>query len=582
MMRETLRQLWWVADSRFGSRPRQAMSGVGRAAAQRARLLISRGHRSLLEIAREVPGVLDEVSPDMLGAIDAAVAAQPGKQVAVFADRQLPTLPTLLVARWHEARIVVIGDENASLEPIGPPDHGPVVVVAAATASDRHALLTAYGPFAAIIDITSSSDQDRHARLRNTFFHLATGGSYFLPRAVDPAVECPENLGTVITGDRFRQITSTSRSLPVTRYEQIDQVLSRRRPSPGAVLSTLPAITFESRSELAMNRRPAQQQMATTFRVPSLSLREYDDVRCAPHQVLILDGIVLPDSYRHYTRKRMHNHFLTEQGEYFTRYPKSLSAPGRLRGQYFYLGSEFTQHFGHAITEQLSRLWAWSEAKERYPGLKALVSMRGRFDQLQPFETSIFGAAGIASEDLVAVKGVVRVERLLAAAPMLVNPTYIHPDIARIWRRVGGALLAGHPHRDYPRKIFISRMPSRTKRGCHNYREVEQRFVRNGFTVIYPEDFALPEQVMMFDRAEVIAGFAGSGLFNLALCPDPKQLIVISSESYTARNEYLISSVLGHRMNIIWCPSDADDIRSDFSFDFDRDGNYLDHLLRDG
>ena len=93
----------------------------------------------------------------------------------------------------------------------------------------------------------------------------------------------------------------------------------------------------------------------------------------------------------------------------------------------------------------------------------------------------------------------------------------------------------------------------------------------------------------MFDRAHVVAGFAGSALFNLAFCTGAKRVILISSESYTARNEYMIASVLGHSIELIWCPPDLPQpvggfstkaFASGFSFDFERDGRYLEDLLR--
>ena len=51
--------------------------------------------------------------------------------------------------------------------------------------------------------------------------------------------------------------------------------------------------------------------------------------------------------------------------------------PTYLLGPYFHIDGEIQGHFGHMITEQVSRLWAWEEAKRREPGLKALLLRRG-------------------------------------------------------------------------------------------------------------------------------------------------------------------------------------------------------------
>ena len=93
----------------------------------------------------------------------------------------------------------------------------------------------------------------------------------------------------------------------------------------------------------------------------------------------------------------------------------------------------------------------------------------------------------------------------------------------------------------------------------------------------------------MFRSAEVIAGFAGSAMFNLCLSGSPKSAIVISSESYTAQNEYMVSAVVGHDLDIAWCRAEipmpegrwqAKAFHSPFTFDFEREGRFVDELLR--
>jgi capsular polysaccharide biosynthesis protein len=106
--------------------------------------------------------------------------------------------------------------------------------------------------------------------------------------------------------------------------------------------------------------------------------------------------------------------------------------------------------------------------------------------------------------------------------------------------------------------------------------------------VIYPEDFPLPEQAAIFRHAEVVAGYAGSALFTLAFCETPKQVIMISSETYTARNEYMICSVLGHQLSVLWCKPEAPQAANNwarvrfgsaFTFDFAREGLLLKEVL---
>ena len=70
-------------------------------------------------------------------------------------------------------------------------------------------------------------------------------------------------------------------------------------------------------------------------------------------------------------------------------------------------------------------------------------------------------------------------------------------------------------------------------------------------------------------------------MFNLMFCPEPKQVIMIAPESYTATNEYLIGAVRGHCFDVFWSRSESGSFRSAFSFDHHREGKQLQgHLWR--
>lgn len=265
--------------------------------------------------------------------------------------------------------------------------------------------------------------------------------------------------------------------------------------------------------------------------------------------------------------------------------PAPRAEQKHLTGAYFYLDSEARGHYGHATTEQLSRLWAWREAKAAEPGLKAMM-FRGR-RAFQPYETALYGAAGIDPDDLVCLdNATVTVERLYAATPMFSQPQYVHPDLpAAVWSPTGAALAAQGPDRAYPARILVSRR--REKRACENGPEVEALFTTYGFEVIYPEDYSLTEQARIFREADVIAGYSGSGMFTTMFSGEPKHVILVQSESYTAKNEVMIAAALGHRLDIAWCVAEKpweagwrrEVFHSSYRFDHGREGVWLDRIL---
>jgi capsular polysaccharide biosynthesis protein len=390
-------------------------------------------------------------------------------------------------------------------------------------------------------------------------------------------------------------VTRTGRACAKLTEPECDQVLSLRAGAAGRVVSALDPLRLESRCVLRESPSPRNGSLPAGFEVPAMSHREYLDVVCAPGQVVLRDNLLLPDTYRQNQARRLGNYHTRELGPRFAE-PRHDPTPGsELAGSYYFLDSEYSGHFGHLLTEQLSRLWAWPAAKRADPSLKALVAVTREPRELAGFETALLAAAGIDPEDVAVAVGPVRVERLVAATPMMSHPAYVHPRIEEVWSRTARALVAASAEEATPRRLFCSRREQQgpgvfrgNRRACRNAEAVEALFVEHGFTVVHPEDFPLPVQARMFTDAEVVAGYAGSAMFNLVFCQRPTRVILVSSESYTAKNEYLVASVLGHHLDVAWCEAetpmpagrwDRDAFTSAFSFDFAREGRFLAEVL---
>lgn len=487
--------------------------------------------------------------------------------------------------------------------------------------SELHVRLAAPGRVdAVVVDETVSGT--RHTELFDRVFgHLRKGGTFVVSgfrHGVEVGVrEGVETLADVVSGvierdafsntqfegaaqrDRHRllgvvdsvslrkdqlSLISAGRAMAKLTEDQTDEML-RLAPRRGRTIEVLPATQLVSRATTRWSPGgPENRPAAESYTVPALSLREYHDVTCLPGQVVVQRNVLLPDSFRHIVKPRLNNRFLRDLGPRFAR-PRPTRGAEHLEGAYFHLDSEFRGHFGHAMTEQLSRLWAWEEAKRREPSLKALL-LQNRRTALAEYEVLLYEAAGIRPDDLVLVKGPVTVDRLFAATPMMSQPAYVHPEIEVVWERAASGLAAQAPDRPYADRIFCSRRI--TKRACHNTSEVERFFADRGFDVIYPEDYALPEQARIFREASTIGGFAGSALFNTLLCNSPRHVVMVSSGAYTAKNEHMIAAVRGHRLDVAWCrpdiPAPASGwsrkaFHSPFTFDVDREGAWLRDVL---
>ena len=390
-------------------------------------------------------------------------------------------------------------------------------------------------------------------------------------------------LGSVVVEPPHLLVTSAAAASAKIREEEVEALLDRR-PALGRILLKLPAIEFESRCTLRHNL-PLRTGMPERYPVPALSVREYHHVVCAQEQVVFGDNVILPDSYRHPHTKRLRNDAIADVAPRFAVPLVDEREVLPLTGRYYYLDNGHRGHFGHLLTESVAKLWAWPEAKSADPELKALVALNRR-RPVADFERDLLSAAGITTEDLVVIDAPVRVESLVAPSPMFSHPAYVHPDIAVTWHRLGVALEAAAPRRDYPRRLFCARRMR--KRLCRNVDEVEAYFEMHGFEVVRPEEWSMAEQAAMFRHADVIAGQAGSAMFSILFCDTPKHVILFGPDTYRCYNEYMIAAVRGHRLDLVTSRAELDQplrgytkaaAASAFRFDFEREGRLLEQWL---
>jgi hypothetical protein len=79
-------------------------------------------------------------------------------------------------------------------------------------------------------------------------------------------------------------------------------------------------------------------------------------------------------------------------------------------------------------------------------------------------------------------------------------------------------------------------------------------------------------------------------MFHIALAAEPKHVVLVVSESYPAHNEYLMSMLVGHRLDVVVCEPmvprvDGEFTRESFHSDYiyrpEREGVFLRSVLAD-
>jgi capsular polysaccharide biosynthesis protein len=399
-------------------------------------------------------------------------------------------------------------------------------------------------------------------------------------RAASPGVQ------QVVERPGFVLLRQRRRHALMLREEEAGRLLPDRQPGVTvSILESRPGGSLPVAGTETSHGPAPEDEWPDRLTYPELTLRHYrGDLTSHGSMLLTADATILPESFRWPHSAQLGNPSIHAAGPTFSRIPRSKDAPV-LEGDFYYLDCLFSGHFGHLLTEVVCRLWGWDVARAECPDLKALFHTNPRRSRHGTLEHKLFTAYGIPEADLVATPRPVRLHSVVGASPMWHNapPFYVHPDIREVWERLTSGLLAGRPPSEHER-IFVSRGDELGRRRCRNQGDVERFFADHGFHVFYPERLPLDEQVALFAGARVVAGFAGSALFNMMHCRRLEKTVVISQNDYEARNENLFNSVLGGQLHYFWQESDLAGTegvgnkqarRASYAFDFDRYGAEL-------
>ena len=480
-----------------------------------------------------------------------------------------------------------------------------------------HVWLTAGGPYDAVVD---QADADIEHRLSRFLFHARPGGRYVIREGPDgkhldrvgawvrtltqrrdagaaaPQVgdtRAPEerdldslawSIADSEIGDDHVVVRNRARTLATVRDRQLNRLLELRGDGDD-VLASLPAATLTSRSTVRTNDGAAAKLLPPELDAPGMHVRRWAGAECHPRQIAMHGTMLLPASLSGRTQGRLGHPFLARWAPGFVAPPPAADVE-ELPGAWLYLDNLKRPHFGHTMTEQLSMTWGWPHAAKAHPSLGALV-MGKPGSALADWELELLEAAGIPRDRVHLTTRPVRVETLLTATAMFSRPEYIHPEILSTYDTIATTLARQASDRDWPRRVFLTRRPG--KRGCDNAAEVEDLHRRYGFEVVRPEALPLPDQVRLVREAEVISGFAGSGMFHTALTGAPKHVIAITHANYHVHNEQMFAAVLGHRLDLVLARPDVpkgdrfdrDSFHSAYTVDFERDGAFLEQVLRE-
>jgi hypothetical protein len=212
-----------------------------------------------------------------------------------------------------------------------------------------------------------------------------------------------------------------------------------------------------------------------------------------------------------------------------------------------YLSSYF-RHWGHFLTESISRLWA----RHAYPELRGMDAFFDGFKHgfTRHRVASAFLGALSTPLNILPPRGVARVAKCFVPAPSFVNRAAAWAGHLAVTRDV--ATTHGQPARE-ARPVYLSRSRlENVERVVVNEREFEAMLARAGVEIAHPQEMPLAAQIALFNSRVTLICCAGSAQHNLMFVREGARLTThILCEADLNRNCLMIDAIVGNASHYV-------------------------------
>lgn len=189
-----------------------------------------------------------------------------------------------------------------------------------------------------------------------------------------------------------------------------------------------------------------------------------------------------------------------------------------LRGNYLF-GGMFYGHFGHFITETISRLWA---ANDHYDGI-VFTPKHATFTNFKKPHRELFKILGINSPMLI-LSNPTMVENLTVPGQGfgLGDIASGTEEFRNFLRETVGKIPANGPE-----KIYISRTKYIAAGGLLGEMILEENLGRSGYTAVFPEQLTWTDQIALYRAAKKIISLDTSALHMVGMASNPDKDIAV-------------------------------------------------------
>lgn len=200
-----------------------------------------------------------------------------------------------------------------------------------------------------------------------------------------------------------------------------------------------------------------------------------------------------------------------------------------------YLGFMF-RHFGHFLTESLTRVWAVKELGWKGP---VIFHASPYLNEIKAYQLEILDKMGIDPDKVEMPRHPMRFRKVHIPAASMAIQSYIY-DIQKQAFEASGHR-ADRETKDFE-KVYVSRAGIDTTRAIGEL-ELEQLLAGEGFKIVRPEIHSIDEQIRIFNSARIYVGCLGSAMHNLLYATQNPEVIFLCRDRPINKNYLLIDSI---------------------------------------
>ena len=253
--------------------------------------------------------------------------------------------------------------------------------------------------------------------------------------------------------------------------------------------------------------------------------------------------------------------------EYYSNAPSQLSeqimrSSHNREGSVIFLGKFDMKHYGHWLTDGLSRYWYLLD-HQLQNGIAMSWGIRRRISHLHALHKPLrprhwpmaLEAFNIEEWHLHKLTKPTRYSEIVVPYPSMVLESSISPCHFKVLQRIAQRIVTKPVDSRHGKTVYLSRrLLKKSYRSFENEATVENFCRSRGIEIVHPERLSLPDQIKIISEAGMLIGFPGSAFHTVMLRRSlaPIRCIYLSG-GFEHNSIRIIDSAMGNESSYIDC-----------------------------